>query len=226
MRIKTEINIDLALKVAATLLRQLPYATNNAITRTAKEAVDAGKQELAKDFTIRKTFILSRVRILQYSRVGNLTCVLGIDKRVQGSPLLLGFFEEGGTKEPTRGSGIAIPITGGPARPEFSDKLKASLSYPNLKLTGGKGKKKTFVIPNVGVFERIAPGGRVWDSALHKSVTTDRSATAMVYAFKPNAPLKSRMNLLGVMRAVIASRFNAIFAEEFTREILRRAGKR
>lgn len=227
MLIDLQINTKLALDVARNVLRQIPFATNNAITRTAKEAVEAGREEVATHFTLRKNFVKSRVRILSYSRVGNLTAVIGIDNSVQGSPLLLGFFEEGegGVKEPMHGSGIAIPATGGPARPIFEDPVLASFRYKNLRISEHKGRKKTFVIPGVGVFERIGPGGREWDPGSHRMKTTNPAETPIVYLFRPSAPLRTRMELRAKMAAVIDARFPTIFDEEFEKEITKRIGK-
>jgi hypothetical protein len=77
-------------------------------------------------------------------------------------------------------------------------------------LTGGKGTKRTFSIPNVGVFQRIAAD----DSP---------EATVLLYAFKPSAKLPPHMRLRAAMIRVIGERFAAIFTEEFTKEILRKA---
>ena len=69
MKIDVEIDTDQVVKLVSNVLRQLPYATNSAITRTAKEAVDAGRKEVAADLQLRKKFVLNRIRILQYSKV-------------------------------------------------------------------------------------------------------------------------------------------------------------
>jgi hypothetical protein len=192
------------------VLRQLPYATNNAITRTAKEAVDAGRKELQRDLTVRKRFILNRIKILQYSKVGNLTAIIGVDSKVQGSPLLLGFLEEGGQKLPQIGGGIAIPLTGEAARPSFPQSVPTAFRYTNLKFIGGKGKKRTFIVPDVGVFQRIASGH-------------DPADTIEIYSFRPSAPLPVRIHLRDAMIALIGERFATIFNEEFTKEILAKA---
>jgi hypothetical protein len=227
MAVKVDVNTDVALNVARNVLRQIPFATNNAITRTAKEAVEAGREEVATHFTLRKNFVKSRVRILTYSRVGNLTATIGIDPYVQGSPLLLGFFEEGegGVKEPMHGSGIAIPATGGPARPVFEDPVLTAFRYKNLRITELKGRKKTFVIPGVGVFERVAPGGRVWDKGQHRMVTVNQTSTQLVYLFRPSAPLRTRMQMRARMVETIDRRFPVIFDEEFEKEITKRIGR-
>lgn len=206
MHVRTEIDISVVLKVFATVLKKISFATNNALTRVAKEMRDEGQKEIAADFTIRKRFILTRLKILQYSKVSDLTAIVGIDAKVQGSPLLLGMFEEGGTKEPAHGSELAVPITGSPARPSFQDQVPTALRYSRLQFVAGKGKKKTFIVPGVGIFERIAPGN-------------SPDATVLIYKFESSAPLKKHMNLIAVMVEVVNARFNVIFWEEFDKEI-------
>lgn len=211
MDIKVSVDVESVVKLAAAVLRQLPYATNNAITRTAKEAVDAGRQELARDLTIRKNFLLNRLKILQYSKIGNLTVIVGVDTKVQGAPLLLGFLEEGGTKKPLAGAdGIAIPLTGEAARPSFYQTVPTAFRYTNLQFANNKGKKNTFIIPNVGVFQRIATG-------------KTSSDIVEIYSFKPSAPLPIHTHLRQAMITAISRRFAPIFSEEFSREVLKKA---
>jgi hypothetical protein len=210
MKISAEVDISLALKVTAQAIRKLPYATNNALTAVAKEMVTAGQAEIQEKFTIRKSFILKRLRILQYSRVSDLTTIVGINSEVQGSPLLLGYFEEGGEKEPSFGSGIAVPITGSPARSSFSDIVKSALQYTKLQLTDYgsaiEGKQQTYVVPGVGVFQRVAPGN-------------GPDATVLLYAFENSAPLKKHMSLIEVMTEVVNERFNPIFWTQYEIEV-------
>src|ERR1700730_15132408 len=139
MEIKTEIDISVALKVTSQVLKKLSYATNNALTRVAKECVDEGQKEIAADFTIRKKFILTKLKILKWSTLRNLTTIIGIDAKVTGSPLLLGFFEEGGTREPTHGGEIAEALTGSPVRKSFSRPILNALKYVNLQIQNNKG---------------------------------------------------------------------------------------
>lgn len=210
MNIKVEIDTDAVVKLTAAVLRQLPYAANSAITRTAKEAVEAGRAEISKDLQVRKKFILNRIKILQYSKVNNLTAVIGIDTNVKGAPLILGFLEEGGTKEPTHGPDIAIPLTGEAPRPSFPDPVVTSLRYTNLRFDNRRGRKKTFIIPNVGIFQRVAAGNSA-------------DSTVLIYSFKPTAKLPQHMQLRAAMLKVIGQRFASIFSEEFTKEILKKA---
>jgi hypothetical protein len=210
MKIAVNVDAEDVVKLCANVLRQLPYATNNAIIRTAKEAVDAGQKEVTADLQMRKRFILGRIRILQYSRVSNLTAIIGIDEKVKGAPLILGFLEEGGTKEPTKGPELAIPLTGEAARPTFPQPVTPSLRYTSLQFQNRKGRRKTFLIPNVGIFQRVAAG-------------ESPDATVLIYAFKPSAKLPVHIHLREAMIRVIGQRFSPIFTEEFTKEILKRA---
>lgn len=210
MNIKVDVDVSGFVKLTSAVLRQLPYAANNAITRTAKEAVDAAQKEVAADLQLRKKFILNRIRILQYSKVGNLTAIIGVDTKVQGAPLLLGFLEEGGTKEATRGPEIAIPLTGEAPRPSFPESVATALRYTNLRFQDRKGRKKTFLIPNVGIFQRVAAGN-------------SPDSTVLIYSFKPSAKIAPHTRIREAMVKVIGERFDAIFTEEFTKEVLKKA---
>lgn len=213
MKISVDIDAEAVVKLTAAVLRQLPYAANNAITRTAKEAVAAGQNEITADLQIRKRFILNRIKILQYSRVSNLTAIVGLDTKVQGAPLILGLLEEGGTKTPSAGPEIAIPLTGEAPRPSFAASVQTAYRYTNLRFNNRKGRQKTFLIPNVGIFQRIAAGDAP-------------DATVLIYSFKPSAKLPPHIKLRAAMLKVIGERFAPIFSEEFTKEILKKAAQR
>lgn len=212
MKISVDIDAEAVVKLTAAVLRQLPYAANNAITRTAKEAVAAGQNEITADLQIRKRFILNRIKILQYSRVSNLTAIVGLDTKVQGAPLILGLLEEGGTKTPSAGPEIAIPLTGEAPRPSFSASVQTAYRYTNLRFNNRKGRQKTFLIPNVGIFQRIAAGDAP-------------DATVLIYSFKPSAKLPPHIKLRAAMVKVIGERFAPLFSEEFTKEILKKAAQ-
>lgn len=225
MDIKVDVDSRELVRLTSEVLRQLPYATNAAITRTAKEAVAAAQAEARERLEIRKAFIPKRIRILSYSRANNLTAVIGVDKNVQGSPLILGFLESGqsGEKTGSHGDGVAIPLTGSPARPSFPQSVPASMRYTNLQIRNRKGKRHTYVVAGVGVFERIGAGGRKWDRASKKLITVDQSETVEIYSFKPHVPLPAHVQLREAMLQVISRRFAEIFTEEFAKEIRARA---
>jgi hypothetical protein len=218
MNIKVDIDMDQVVKLTATVLRQLPYATNNAITRTAKELVDKEKAEITEHLETRTKFAQNRIQILQYSKVNNLSAIVGINPNVKGSALLLGFLiESGGEKTPTSGPNIAEPITGTAARPTFASKIPRRLLYKQLQIvrhvtqTGKiqlKGKQRTFVLPDIGVFQRVGPGP---------------NDINLIYKFAGSAHLRARFKFSKVAQQLIGQRFHLIFAEEFEKEILKKA---
>lgn len=214
---KVEVDISVALKVTANVLRKLPFAINNALTRTAREMLEKGKVEIAAHLTVRKSgksSIVNRLQILKFSKTSDLTVIVGINANVQGAPILLGFLEEGGQKQPDNGPGIAVPLTGSPARPSFSASVVRALQYTKLNLqlaqTGDRieGLQQTYEVPGVGIFKRVAPG-------------SGPDATVMIYKFESTVPLPKKLSLLEVMKTVAQERFDPIFYEEFEKEITR-----
>jgi len=210
MNIKVDVDIDQVVRLTAKVLKKMPYVINASLTETAKVVVAAEQDQLRKDFTIRKNFLTGRFRVLQYSRVSNLTAIIGIDARVQGAPLLLGFFEDGGEKQPTAGPEIAIPLTGGAARPSFGSSVPTAMLYKNLQISAKikgstvifPGLKGTYLVEGKGVFQR----------------TGDQSI--LIYAFKPSAPLHKRTHMIELAHAVINEAFPRIFNKNFVDEIL------
>jgi hypothetical protein len=208
---KLDLDISAAVKLTEKVLRKLPYVLNDSITDTAKLVVAAEQDQLRKDFTIRKSnFLTGRFRILQYSRVSNLTAIVGIDNRVQGSPLLLGFFEDGGVKEPTAGPELAIPLTGEAARPTFQSVVPTALLYKNLKISTKvkgataifPGLQNTYLVEGVGVFQRTG------------------TQSELIYSFKRSAPLHKRTHMIELAHQVINASFTRIFNKHFVDEIL------
>lgn len=220
MDIKVAVDMDSVVRLTSEALRQLPYAANNAITRTAQEAAAAAQLEASSHLQIRKNFLLRRIRVLQYSRAGNLTAIVGVDENVQGSPLIIGLLEEGqsGEKKGSTGEGVAVPLTGSPARPSFPRSVPSKLFYQRLAMEAHttksgkiqmKGKQRTFVIPGLGIFQRTG-------------AKRSGSKSVLIYSFKPSAKLGPHVRLREAMLRVIGERFAPIFTEEFEKEILAR----
>jgi len=231
--IKTNIDISRGLATLDLILKKLPYASNNALTRTAKELVGVERDELKSEFQIRKQFILNRVRILKYSRPNDLWTFVGIDRNVQGGPLLLTEFEDGGEKTPAHGSELAVALTGSAVRPSFSQPESPSLLYKALKITpystaGGvtqfKGKRRTFVIAGIGVFQRTTSRQRGTRAKNGISSGHGRDeALVLLYSFQPRVPLHQQMHFITTAREMVPRRFGVIWREEFAREMAGRA---
>jgi len=233
--IKTNIDLSGALALADLILKKVPFATNNALTRTAKEVVDVERNELKTEFQIRKQFILNRVKITKYSRPESLWTIVAIDKNVQGGDLLLTMFEEGGEKLPALGSELAVPLTGSAARPSFSQTVRPSLLYKSLNMQKFttrlgkiqyKGDRRTFVIQGVGIFQRGSNRRRGKRAKSGSGSGRDESGATLIYSFKPGVPLRVQMHFVRTAREFVQSRFSDVWREEFVKEMGGRARRR
>ncbi len=242
MLIKTTIDVSGALATCDLILKKIPYATNNALTRTAQELVELERGELVKEFHIRTDFTLKRVKIMKYSKAGSLWTYVGIDQsNVKGGDMLLTMFEEGGTKEPERGSELAVPLTGGPARPSMDQTIKPSLLYKQLRMmphvtSGGntqyKGDRRTFVIPGLGIFQRVGGSAkkrganvRIGKTFIGRggAVLRETTSTVMLYSFKQSVPLRAQMHFVKTAREFVNKRFAIVWRHELVKELAGRA---
>lgn len=231
MLIKTQIDISGALELIDLILKKTPYATNNALTRTAKELVQIERDELKTEFQVRKQFILNRVQITKYSKPDSLWTEVSINRNVQGGDLLLTMFEEGGEKLAELGSELAVPLTGGAARPSFAQTVRPSLLYKALNIQKHvtelgkiqyKGDRRTFVIPGVGIFQRNS-GRRRGRSKRGDAKGKDESGATMIYSFKRAVPLRAQMHFVRTARQFVLDRFSVVWREEFVKELAGRA---
>ncbi len=172
--------------------KKIAQAAKTALSKTVLQVQHAERVELNKEFTIRKAaFIRNRVKITKFPKVDSLTAVIGIDDNVKGSPLLLAQFEEGGNKQPVQGQRVAVPITGGKARPAFPRAVAPSLRMDKLPMQQGRGgmktgPKRTVILPTKGggmaMFQRVGKG---------KS-----SELRPLYVFRNGVRLKKRLRFV------------------------------
>ena len=228
MRITTRLDISGALKLTDLILRKVPFATNNALTRTARELVQVEREALKTEFQVRKQFILNRVQITKFSTAGSLWTIVAINRNVQGGELLLTMFEEGGEKMPQLGSELAVPLTGSAARPSFSQTVRPSLLYKSLNMQKTvtalgkiqyKGDRRTFVIPGVGVFQRLSARAQATRAKKGQSSGRNESGATLIYSFKRNVPLRAQMHFVRTAREFVMSRFKEVWIEEFVKEM-------
>lgn len=169
--------------------KKIPQAGKAALSKTVMQIKQAEQKDIDQKFTIRRgSFLRNRVKILQWPKVDNLIAKIGIDDKVKGSKLLLSQFEDSNTeKKPMQGKRVAVPITGGGARPTFASKVPTSLRFDKLKLTkvaGGKGR----MVGKNGVFMAHTHNGRF--------VVFQRTGLDTVkplYVLKNNVKLKRKL---------------------------------
>ncbi len=148
--------------------KRLAFNTAQALNETVKEIQVAERINLEKKFTLRRsTFMHRLIKIFHFAsaKQGRAFAEIGIDKKKR---VLLSQFERGGVKEPAKGATVAVPITGQAARPRFAEPVPQQFQFRQLRLRKAKGKGGprfrgklgTFIIPGVGVFQRVAQGAK------------------------------------------------------------------
>lgn len=179
-------------------IKKVNQAAKAALSKTVLQVQHQERIELNRQFTIRKAaFMRNRIKIFKFPKAtpDGLVAVIGINSKVRGSPLLLSQFEDGGRKSPVQGSRVAIPLTGGKARPAFRKGVPPSYRLNRLGFKPNKGgipvgKHRTFILPTkrgeYAVFQR-GKGGR--------SLGADKDISPL-YIFRNTVPLKKRMHFV------------------------------
>jgi hypothetical protein len=194
--------------------KRLAFSTAQALNETAKEIQTAERVNLDRKFTVRKAGFLYRlIKITAFAspRKGRPFAEVAIDptkKRV-----LLGIFEKGGEKEPAKGKSVAVPLTGGPARPSFKQPVQEEFTFRNLRFrrhrtkTGKvqwRGEQSTFIIPGQGALQRV--GGKA------KS-----SVARLVFAFQRRPRLKRLLEFTDIAVRTFADKWERQFRRAYNR---------
>ncbi len=162
-----DVQIDTSALTARTLsqAKNLAYSTSQALNATGKDVQDAMRVHLDRTYHLRRAgFMYRLIKIFQFSnaRQGIPFIEIGVDNKAR---VLLGYFEEGGLREPAVGKNVAVPITGSDARPTDMASVPSRFTFQKMNFerhvtkdgkTQWKGDNGTFLIPNVGVFKRTA----------------------------------------------------------------------
>jgi hypothetical protein len=244
-----------------TLPKKLAYATINAIADTAKEIQQAEFQRARSIFTIRnQSFFFGNggrvggvaARITHFPKLTDPTPFAdieagtlpsGSDELSSNRRLLYSRFEDGGTRLPfTPGAkSVAVPITGGPARPSADSpidpaftfaKLQLRAFYRGTKLTRQTRSRKNLPVGIIGEYGRVGiptgtPGVQwkgknrtfILFTAEHPQGAvferTGAGAIRMVWSFVPPFAIDKRLEFVSLAQSV-AQRF---FAEACERQV-------
>lgn len=178
-------------EVSQKVSRNIAFSCVQGINDTLKEIQKKERIELAQELMLRtpasKKFLENQVAKISFAtlnsgakggaRAYGEVYVNKVGGGKKGGVLLLNAFAVGGIeREPAKGSVIAQPITGSPARPSAGSSIAKSLTFTQMKLkktkvgkggakggagnadVGYKGKNGTFTIAGSGVYQRIGSG--------------------------------------------------------------------
>lgn len=127
--------------------RRLPRAMSDAIVDSLKVAQTRQRAAMTQRFTIRRpTFRDQSVKITEFPKPDRLTGTLSIAAPGARSDRsnVFGKFEKGGIKTP-RGTFLAIPIVGSPAKPNERSIVRAQWKPSALLDTGVPGGGRAFL---------------------------------------------------------------------------------
>jgi len=204
---------------------RIAFAVVNALNATAKKIQENERARLLRDFTVRdkspSSFLMRQgAKITTFASVGRAVPYVEIAIEQKGR-LLLPLFESGGARPALKGKEIAIPIPGSPARPAFAQPVPDAFQFAQLhfaktrplgspaqfgrrkrsKKSSGEavrfGAQRTFLIPNVGVFQR-----------------TSRGKSELLYAFVSHETLPKKAGFVDVAEATIAQWWPAYIDKE------------
>lgn len=208
--------------------RRMRYAIVNALNQTALAIQAAERERVLRLFHVRKAEFLvgapgrggqtAIVRFASYS-AGRLEARVETGQKAR---LLLPGYERGAPRRPAVGRRVAIPLTGGPARPSAAASVPAEFTFQQLRLRAAtarrarrrdvtfsahltrtgvqyKGAHRTFILeqtaklPEGGVFQRTGPA---------------RGDLRLAYPFKSHPrPLDHRLGYLETAAKTAARAF-------------------
>ena len=176
--------------------KQMPFAISTAINETLKDGQRAQRAHQRSTFTVRRPqFVDKAVKIKPFANKRTLEGSMLIDPPGgQARADILAKFESGGRKQPKR-KHIAIPVGARKSRAGIVTRANRPKAL-NLTRKGKavRGDKRTYVVPNVGIFQRKGKG--------------KRSKSKMLYAFKGSVPIPRNLRFIRNFERIVERRFD------------------
>lgn len=207
--------------------KRIDYAIVNALRGAALAVQKAERAHVAAAFTVRKpAFILRQVAVINpWPSVAGKRFYVRISVG-QKERLMLSEYERGASRSGQKAlheagqPGVGVPVLGSAARPAQGAIIPMALwiSHLGLERAGGgligevgskgmrqhraraavvRGRQRTYLIPNVGIFQRTGPG-----------------TTVMLYGFKPEVALPPRLEFHPIAVRVALSTFPMLLRGE------------
>lgn len=180
--------------------RRMSYAIANAINTTARAIQDAERERAHHAFTVRKAPFLDRqVAIISpfaSASAHRFEARIAVGQKPR---LLLGLFETGGPRPAFKGKNVAVPITGGPARPTFGQNVPADYTFQGLRIIksiAGQGKSKRGR-RNVDFAAHITAGGKLQFKGQHRTfILTETNKAPLGGVFQRIGPSRDDIRLI------------------------------
>ena len=188
------------------MAKQTSFALSVAINDTLKDAQKVQRAHQRRVFTVRRPQFVDRsVKIKRFATKRTLTGTMSIDppggqKRAD----IITKFERGGQKRPRDGRHLAIPIDAKRTKAGVVSRRNRPKGF-NFKRVGRsiRGDRRTFIIPGVGIFQRV---GRRKNSRIR-----------LLYAFKTQVPIDRRLDFIQNAERVVRQMFDRNFDRAFDR---------
>lgn len=223
--------------------KNLVFSAVQGINDTAKLIQRKMRDRAGRVFTLRKEkFIRRQIAIIKpfaSVKTGTLFAVVSVGQKKR---LLLTQFERGGERKPVKGKRVAVPVTGGPARPSFRQPVLKQFTFRQLKLRkskkrGGltkkrtrgqvkfaatrtgrgkvqwKGRLRTFILQET----RKAPEGGVY-----QRVGPGRDDIRLIYSFARNVKIPQRLRFKDTAKKIGRKNLSKIIASKFRKSNKRR----
>jgi hypothetical protein len=228
-------DLTLPLAVLKNSQKRRSYALANALNNTAKLGQAAVREGLPRTFTLRKPdFLMRQAAIIK-------PFASGAQGRLQarvyvGEPtrLLLSEYESGGRRLPFKGRRVAVPITGGPARPSKRAGVTEPFTFRAMRLTKvragivirGKSGRAKHERKDVNLRASRRKGGAIqWkgtsrtfvlqstsrapEGGVYQRVGPGKGDIRLVYSFAQNVKLRPVLKFHETMRRVIYTHLEA-----------------
>lgn len=207
-------NIPEAVAYLERVSTQLRFATSLAINRTVKDVQDGIRASLHQHFIVRRApFIERGIKIDRgdFSTKDKLEARVHLDEQTD----FLAKFETGGIKSPSRARALAIPtavLVGAGRERVVPDRMriKQLAMAPHVTKKGKvqvKGIQRTFLVPGLGVFQRVGRRG----NARGLQAQLDAGEIRMLYKFKPKVRVKDSLQFVKIGTRIVAK----VWADRF-----------
>lgn len=237
MQINVEFDLSLLDKARARYEKNLAYSVAQALNDTALDAQKRIRESLRVKFHLRKQdFMYRSIKMFAFANVGadRPYAELGVDNKPR---LLLSLLQTGGTRPAFKGQSVAVPITGGAARPGISDSVTPGFTFQALNFTRGpilaSGRKELAARRAKGIRKRKLAGKYyVWQGAqrtfilqhtqrlpyggVFQRTGPKRDDVRLIYAFRKNVQLRKMFDFIEIAQTTALT-----FKDNFVRRFYR-----